>query len=216
MDDIIFSKLKNNWASFKEGLIKLPIDVIDVWINSNIDEIISKMKETYTKGYNTFVDSEIVFNDAYTKEEIRVPVNIQKTLRSVNDTTEAAMYYDKKENAIYISAKTILENIKSADKIKQYIKNGIQHELTHIVDPGRKFKTQKHSSFSELINSDIEFPAFLRQYIELIKNKGNSIKVLNAIRKGQKIPIPEIAEWFSQLNDENKKKFIKELVKEVL
>ena len=90
----------------------------------------------------------------------------------------------------------------------------MQHELTHVVDPGRKFKHQKHSSYAELINSDIEFPAFVRQYIELIKNKGISTKVLNAIRSGKQIPVSEIAVWYEQLNDKNKYKFIKQLVKE--
>lgn len=215
MDETDTSFLKHNWKVIKEGLIKLPIETIDSWIDSHTDEILSKIKETYLKGYNTFVDDEIVFINPYNNEEVRVPVNIQNKLRSVNDETDTALYFDKKENAIYLSAKALVDNLETKNKIKEYVKNGIHHELTHVIDPGRRFKTQKHDTFSDYVNSDIEFPAFLQQYIQLIKNKGNSLKVLNAIRTGKKIPIPEIANWFNNLTTDNKRKFIKELVKEL-
>lgn len=216
MNDKVYINLKNTWKVLSEGLIKLPVDVINSWVESHTDELISKLKETYQKGYNTFIDDEIVFTNPYNNEEVRVPVNIQNKLANVNPDIETVMHYDKKENAIYLSAKTLLDNFKSLDKLKQYVKNGIQHELTHLVDPGRKFKQQKHGSFSELVNSDIEFPAFSRQYIELIKDKGLVIKTLNAIRQGKRIPVVEIAKWFDTLDDKNKKKFMNQLVKETL
>lgn len=216
MDDKLYNRLKNNWKLLSEGLVKLPIKIIDVWVDQNIEEIINKLKETYKNKYNTYIEKDLTFVDEYSQEQINITVNIQYSLINANENILSLMHYDKKENAIYISASTILENIKGVDNIKNVLINGIKHELTHVVDPGRKYKKQNFSSYEDYINSDIEFPAFSRQYIELIKNKGYSSKALNAIRTGKDIPIKEIAQWYKKLNPKNKKKFINQLVKEIL
>lgn len=216
MDDKVYSQLKNKWKSINEGLVKLPVSDITKWVDDNINDIIDKLKETYKNGYNTYIDNNISFVNPYTNEKDELTVNIQKKLFSDNENMDSLMHYDRKEHALYLSANTFLERLKTMPKIKEYIKKGIIHELTHVVDPGREYKKQQHGSYDEYINSDIEFPAFMRQNIEYIKSNPELIpKVLDALRYGKNIPNKDISTWYNKLTDKNKKKFVNELVKEL-
>lgn len=216
MDDKVYSQLKNKWKSINEGLVKLPVSDITKWVDDNINDIIGKLKETYKNGYNTYTDNNLSFVNPYTNEKDELTVNIQKKLFSDNEHIDSLMHYDRKEHALYLSANTFLERLKTIPKIKEYVKKGIIHELTHVVDPGREYKKQQHGSYDEYVNSDIEFPAFMRQNIEYIKSNPELIpKVLDALRYGKNIPNKDISTWYNKLTDENKKKFVNELVKEL-
>lgn len=215
MDDKVYSQLKSVWKTFNEGMVKLPVDVVNKWVDENLSDILNKLKETYKNGYNTYTDNNLKIINPYTGEEEDLTVNIQKKLFSDNEHIDSLMHYDRKEHAIYLSANTFLERLKTPNKIQEYIKKGIVHELTHVVDPGREHKKQEHGSYEDYINSDIEFPAFLRQNIEFIRNNPKIIqKTLNAIRTGTKLPSADLDKWYNQLNKVNKKKFINQLVKE--
>lgn len=217
MDDKLYSLMKKKWNIISEGLIKLPTIVINKWVDDNISEIVEKIEETYNKGYDTYIDQHIIFQNPYNNTQEDITVNIRKVLTSVNENIETALYFDSNEQSIYISALVMIDRLKTEAKIKSFIKNGILHELTHVVDPGREFKHQQHDSYENYINSDIEFPAFAQQYVNLIKTKSNNEKekIINSIRTGSKFHIKEINDWYNQLNEKNKKKFINILVQEL-
>jgi hypothetical protein len=199
-----------------EGRIQLPVDDVYAWVDRNIEEIISKLKETYKTKYQTYVNAELKLKNLYNDSIDEYEVYMNYKLPSSNEDVETALSFDKNTNMIELSATALINNLKSVEKIKKYIKYGIIHELTHANDPGRKFKKQDFTSFDTYINTDAEFPAFANQYIEIIKAYKNKEKVLDAIRKGKRIPISEIADWMESLSDDNKKKFINLLVKEIL
>ena len=208
--------LFKDYFYLKEGSIKLDIQYIYDWVNRNIEEIINKVKETYKEKYQTYIDESLKVKNLYDNSMSEYDMYISFALPSSNEDVETALSFDKKTNSINVSASTLLNNLKSVEKIKKYIKYAIVHELTHAIDPGRQFKKQDFTSFDKYINTDIEFPAFANQYIEMIKSYANKEKVLDAIRSGKKVPIPEIAKWMDKLSIENKRKFINQLVKEIL
>ncbi len=204
---------------YTEGRIKLPTEEIIKWVNDHFSEMMSKIHETYEKKWGTYIEDSLKVRNEYTQEVESFIINIVHKIHIPNGNKNIlyALSYDEKQGAIEISASAMIEVLKAEDKIRKYVTHGIIHELSHAMDPGREFKKSDSSSFKSYINTDVEFPAFVNQYIELIKglSDDNKRKVLDAIRNGKRIPIKEVADWMSKLTFENKMKFIKLLVKEI-
>jgi len=189
--------------SVTESLVKLPTDSIRQWLSQNIDEILQKIQETYTQGYDTYVNADIVIDDK------PIAVYIQKKLMSASPDIESALYYNEKDSSIHISADSLVSNLKKLDKIKSFVIRGIWHELTHANDSERLNHPQEVSSYDAYVNSPREFPAFARMFIEELRDADKSLRdaVLSAIQQGKKIPVKEIDTWYQKLTPENKEKF---------
>lgn len=190
--------------SVTESLVSLPENSIRQWLAKNTDELLEKIQETYTQGYNTYVEDTIDMDGR------PITVNIQKKLLSTSDDMDTALYFNEKEDAIYISANALVDNLKKMDKIKAYVIRGIWHELTHVNDPDRLAHKQDFTSYDSYVNSPREFPAFARMFIEEIKNSDPAIKaeVIDALQRGKKTPLKDLDKWYKKLTPENKKKFI--------
>lgn len=205
---------------YTEGRIKLPTEDIIKWVNEHFAEMIMKIKETYKEKYGTYIDDSLEVRNEYTDEVESFIINIVDKIHipDGNKDTLYALSYDKKQGSIEISASAMMEVLKTEDKIRKYVTHGIIHELSHAMDPGREFKKSDSSSFKSYINTDVEFPAFVNQYIELIKGlpEVDRLRVLESIRSGKRVPIKEVADWMSKLTFQNKMKFIKLLVKEIV
>jgi len=189
--------------TMNETLVSLPTNSIRQWLSKNIDELLQKIQETYTQGYNTYVEDSIEMDGR------SISVNIQKKLLSTSPDIESALYFNEKEDAIYISADSLVSNLKKLDKIKAFVTRGIWHELTHVNDPNRLQHKQDLSSYAAYINSPREFPAFARMFIEEIRDADKSLRdaVLVAIQQDKKIPMKDIDTWYKKLTPENKEKF---------
>ena len=205
---------------YTEGRIKLPTEEIIKWVTDHFSEMMLKIWETYKEKYGTYIEDSLDVRNEYTNEVESFIINIVDKIHipDGNEDTLYALSYDKKQGAIEISASAMLDSLKSEDKIRKYVTHGIIHELSHAMDPGREFKKSDSSSFKSYINTDVEFPAFVNQYIELIKGlpEGSRQKFLDAIRSGKRVPNKEVADWMGKLTFQNKMKFIKLLVKEIV
>jgi hypothetical protein len=200
---------------YKEGLVRTPTDDIRKWVESHYEEFITKLKETLTKGYNTDINDYFVFSNPYTKENMEIGIEIQKKVMNSGDT-ETALYYDPKNRMITISAEEFYKEFKS--NLKEGLIGSIIHEVTHSIDPGFTKKPMVVGDFEDYANSEREIVAFNREYIDRIKHltKPKQLVILDKIRKGMLPGIKDIDDYVSSLNLRNKKKFINQLVKEIL
>jgi hypothetical protein len=204
-------------AIFYEGLIKVPVDEIRQWVETHYDEFVSKLKETLTKGYNTYVEDGLILTNPYNQEKLDLTVEIQKNVMS---SSEGGSYFriDVPNSRILVNATNFYNDYKK--DIKSGLVSGLVHEVTHMMDPGvTSMKKQVNlGSYTDRINSDVEFPAMAREFIDQINHlpDENKTKILDRIRKGKALGMKEIDEFMNDLTPENRTKFIKYLYKELV
>ena len=202
---------------FYEGMVKVPTEEIRKWVDSHYEEFVVKLKETLTKGYNTDIEDYLILTNPYTNEKMEIPIEIQKTILSSNEAG-SLLRFDAVNRRVLINATNFYNDYKR--NLKDGLISGLIHELTHAIDPGVANKKKKFApgSYDDVVNSDIETVAFNREYIDRIKHLPDNKKLLvfDKIRKGKPLGIKDIDDYISSLNPENKRKFISQLVKEVL
>jgi GNAT superfamily N-acetyltransferase len=207
---------------FFEGTIKVPTQEIEEWLKANLDDIITKAKESAAQGYETYTDNNITVNNPYTNEPLDVSMIFRKKLSIPdNDTIDPVLYFDAKSATIYVNASLILSLYKSKPSLYAGFLKSIIHELTHAIDPGRAHKKNDYNNYDEYVNNSVEFPAFANMYLNKLKNKIQSGKLqanvlADAIRSGKKIPDIEVGGFMNKLNPENRTKFINYIYKELL
>jgi deoxycytidine triphosphate deaminase len=197
---------------FFEGLIKVPTNEIRAWVERNYDEFINKLNETLKNGYDTNIDENIKVKNPYNNEVSDIAIEIRKNLLDINKNP-LYFLYDPQNQTFFINASNFIKYKK--ENYKEMLLSGIIHEFTHSIDPGFKHTTTDKTSYETYINSQKEFQAYANEYIDRIKNNPNKTKMLNNIVHGKNIGIKDIDDFYSDLNPDNKKKFIKLLYKEI-
>ena len=202
---------------FYEGTVKVPTEEIRKWVDSHFEEFVTKLKETLKTGYNTDIEDYLILTNPYTNEKMEIPIEIQKNILSSNESG-SLLRFDAVNRRVLINATNFYNEYKR--NLKDGFISGLIHELTHAIDPGVANKKKKFTpgSYDDLVNSDIEMVALNREYIDRIKHLSDNKRLLafDKIRKGKPLGIREIDDYLSSLNPENKRKFISQLVKEVL
>lgn len=199
---------------FLEGVIKLPIEYIKKFIDDHIEEIIIKINETLKTNYDNYVEDNIIING------IEIPITIVKSIPN----SDAYVSIDlNKGTDIYIDANNVKQLMKTKDNFKKTLFSFFVHEITHILDKGVFKKPASPRSFDDYsgyVNSLREFPALSNEYIIKIQNKINSNPnykefLIDAFKKGKSIKIKEIDDFIKLLTDDNKKKFINNVLKSI-
>jgi hypothetical protein len=215
-DNLRESLTKSLNAIFYEGVVQVPVDDIRSWVETHYDEFVNKLKETLTKGYNTYIEDGLILTNPYNQEQLDLTVEMQKNVMS---SSEGGSYFriDVPNSRILVNATNFYNDYKK--DLKNGLISGLVHEVTHMMDPGvtNMKKQVKPGSYTDTINSDIEFPAFAREYIDQINHltDENKMKILDRIRKGKALGMKEIDEFMNDLTPENRTKFIKYLYKEL-
>lgn len=201
---------------FSEGMVKVPTAEVRRWVDDHIKEFELKLKETISKGYNTYIDDDLIIKNPYTNEDVPINVEIQKNIISSNEGG-SLLRYDIQNNRILVSAINFFNEYKK--NLKEGFISGIIHELVHAIDPGVANKKKKFTpgSYKDIVNSDIETVAFNREYIDRIKHMPEIKQktVLDNIRKGKSLGIKDADEYYTSLTPKNKNKFISQLYKEL-
>jgi hypothetical protein len=196
----------------KEGLVKVPTNELRSWVDRNYTEFINKLNETLKNGYDTNIDENIKVKNPYNNEVSDIAIEIRKNILETN-SVNVYFLFDPKHDTIFINASNFIKYKK--DKYKEMLLSGIIHELTHNIDPGFKHTNIDTSTYDSYINSEKEFQAYANEYIDRIKHNPNKKDLLNKLTYGKKIGIKDIDDFYSELNPDNKKKFIKLLYKEI-
>lgn len=216
MDDSLYTDLKHSWQIMREGTVNFSTDDVHNFVDSHIVEIFSKLKETYTKGYVTSVDDYLNIDNPYTKEVIKILVEFHNHIYTGTENLEYLAVANLENTTVKFNASHLLK--KYGKNLKEILTSTLIHEISHFIDPGVKKKTDPESDYDSQVNSDMEALAFNKEYIDRISrmSSGKKAIILNKIRKGKPFNIPDIDDYMSSLTQHYKRKFIKELVKEIL
>lgn len=193
-----------------EGLIDVPKEYIKSFIDSHINEIKSKIKETNAKKYETFIDDNLIINNQ------EIPITIVPTIPN----SEAYMSVDlKKGMDIYLDAKNLIGMLNNKD-FSDFLFSSFIHEITHLVDKGAFEKSAAPNSqddYDQYLNSDREFPAYANEMINKINSKTDEEKqaIIMDLKWGNPLIDDEIQDFISRLNKKNKHKFINYIVKAI-
>jgi len=211
----IFESLRNDLRQiFTEGMVKVPVDEIRAWVDTHIEEFKAKLSETLAQGYNTDIEDYLIIENPYNNEKIEFVIAIQKSMLKWKGSN-LIFLVDANTNTITINATRFIANYKN--NIKDGLISGLVHELTHAIDPGYSKKDDTGDNYDDYVNSDKEYVAYNREFIDRIKHMppANQEKILDRIRKGKPLGVKEIDDYYSSLTPENKTKFINQLYKEL-
>lgn len=202
-------------------MIKIPYEEIDQWLKGHFSEILEKMKESAKNGYQTYTDDNINVTNSYSGDPFDIGFVCNNKLSLPGNETDVLLYYEPSTKTIHINSLLALKTYKTKESLYSAILEGLIHELTHASDPGRKFKKNDYTDYSEYVNNDVEFPAFVNMFINKLKNKIRDGKldvdtIASAVRSGKNIPDKETASFMNNLNDDNRRKFIKYIYKEII
>lgn len=201
--------MKTFKSYFFEGLIKIPTNEIISWVDRNFTELQSKINETNTKGYDTYIEENIKVLNPYNKEITDISVEIRKKLQSTSEKNVVILFYNE-QSTIYLNASIIAQK----QNLKEYLIQSFIHEISHKMDPGYSYKNKDSNTYSEYINSDVEFPVHVNEFIAKINLLSNKPEVLKNIMSGTKTGIKDLDDFYSELNSKNKKKFLNLIYKE--
>jgi len=200
-----------SYFNLSEGLIKVPSNEINNYVDSHFNELVSKIKETAKTGYENSIDDNLIVNG---KE---IPLVIVKKIPNSNAYMSVNL---AKGDDIYLDATNILELKTTQEKLKSFLKQSLIHEITHLLDKGayKKPAISSNDDYSNYVNSEREFPALANEMIHKISQMSpkQKLDLINSFRFKTKIKDKDLSDFISYLTPKNKIKFIGLVTKNIL